>query len=429
MALDPIVCVGLNHRTAGVDLRERMRCSLADLKAAMSEAAPPIGEAALLATCNRLELYAVLGPTEARSPELRLMEAWRLASGGAERSDPIAFYSHRDARAVEHLCRVAAGLDSMVLGEPQVLGQVNEAHREAQSARVLGPQLGAAFRSALRAGKRSRAETSIGRNPASISSIALAQAERTAGGLGRNSIALVGLGEVGRLCLKALEARGVGGITLVNRTVESARELAAGKGHDVRPLADIDSVLRRADIVLCATASREILVTRPRLAQAMAARSGRPLTIIDLAVPRDVDSSARGLPGLHLFDIDELRADLDESLSARRMAVPRVEEIVAEEVAGFKEARRALAVRPVIAGLRQKAERIRQREIDRTLRHLGDADPALVGHVQDLSRALVKQLLHEPTLNLKAKALTGEVSPYASAVRELFGLDDDVDSR
>ncbi len=427
-----LLCLGLDHRNSPVELRERSRCTLEDLKAVhlqadlRQELAPlrSIYEFALLSTCNRIELYAVVDrglTNEEAEAALRLFLA--LASG----TDPaelatMPFNCYFGMRVIEHLASVAAGLDSLVLGEAQILGQVAEAYQTAAEAHTLGPTLDALMRAALRTGKRVRHETSIGANPASISSVAIALAQQTVGTLQDKRIVVIGLGKMGQMTLKALTSRSGQQIAVVNRSLSKAEPFAAA-GYKVYPLAQLSEALREADIVFSATGSDSFILPAAEVAQIQEARAARPLTLVDIALPRDIEPTAAVLPGVQLLDLDELYAGLDDALAARKQEVPRVQSIVDEEVGNFAITLRELAMRPVVADLRQHAEEIRQEQLARTLRFVGEGvDDAVLAQFDHLSRALVNRLLHAPTTRLREVAVNGEAEQYASAVRDLFNL-------
>lgn len=412
----PIICLGVNHRTAPVEVRERLACDLDQL---LSVGAPA-GEMALLSTCNRLELYAC----SPASPAAVQDELTAILSGatGVERQELSShLYLRTGWDAVRHLLRVSTGLDSLVLGEPQILGQVTGTFMQATEAGVLGHCLTQLFRAAIRAGKRARNETAISANPASISSVALALAQQHAGDLRQKRVLVVGAGEMGRLALKSLHHRGAADVEVVNRTFARAESAAATFGGAAFPLEKLAERLAQADVVIAATGAPQPLLSAALVAQVLAQRPERPLLLVDLAVPRDIEPAVGDLPSVRLFDVDDLRGSLDDALSAREAEVPRVEAIIAEEVSGLQNAYREMTVRPLIKELRGKAERIRQREMERTLRNLGDIDDATLRHIQKLSQVLVNQLLHEPTRYLKEKAVSGEAGEVELA-REMFGL-------
>jgi glutamyl-tRNA reductase len=408
-----IRCLGLNHQTAPVAVRERLACSSTTL----TDAPPAVHEWVLLSTCNRVELYACL---DQNAPESVLPDFWAMNTpiSPAELASHTYYYS-RDA-AIGHLYRVAGGLDSLILGEPQILGQVADAYADALAA---GPVLSALFRGAIRAGRRARAETAISANPAGVSSVALTLAQEVLGSdLHHRHVLVIGLGEMGRLTLKALQARGIRQIAVANRTLARAEQIATKSGYRPFALTELVEALAWADVVFSATGSAEAIITPNLLDAALAARAGRRLVIVDMAVPRDVEPAAHHLPSVQLFDMDDLRGNLDEAMAARQREVPRVEAILAEEIDNLQVELQQLSIRPLIATWRQQAELIRQREVARTVRSLGEVDPHVLAHIQSLSQSLVNKLLHQPTARLKEKAGRGQVVEYASAVRDLFDL-------
>ena len=409
--LPKVVCLGVNHRTAPVVVREQVRQLLIDLVVEL-----PAGcEHVLLATCNRVELYLVGKPA-----------GWVTAQLQANWSgDPTqltnALYQHEGKAVLAHLARVAAGLDSLILGEPQILGQVTTAYNEAIGDDTLGPVLNTVFQAAIRAGKRARTETGISNNPASVSSIAIAQAQAVLGDLTGRSVLVIGVGEMGRLAIKALRARKITQINVANRTYERAAALVAEWGGTAYRLRELATAMAQADVVISATNSPNTVIDEALLAGVMAERQA-PMVLIDIAVPRDIDPAVANWPLVHLYGIDQLQASLDEALLARQAAVPTVERILAVEVERGLAQLSLLRVTPLITDLRQKAEAIRQREVARTERYLGELDPTLMEHVHHLSCSLVNKLLHEPTVRLREQAKQGDVATYADTMRILFDL-------
>ena len=419
-----ISCLGLSHHTAPVELRERLHCSPADLS---QRPALPTGhsgrirEVTILSTCNRVELYACV---DATGPVARNLLVSLLAQMHGMEPESFArhLYYYNGREAVSHLLRVATGLDSLVLGETQILGQVTGAYMSAVETKVSGPVLTALFRAAIRTGKRARAETNISTNPASISSAAVSLAQKCLGDLSERNCLVVGLGEMGQLALKGLRARGLSRVAVANRSRSRAEAAVTPWRGQAYTLDELPQALAAADLVISATGAPHVMVERAAVVAAMAGRDRRDLVLIDLAVPRDVDPAVRRLPGVYLFDLDELQGYLDDSLVARRQEIPRVEAIIGQEIDAFETELNELALRPLIVDLRQKAEAIRRHELQRTLRHLGDVDEQTLTHIQHLSRSLVNKLLHEPTLRLKKSAGDDEAAGYAAAVRDLFGL-------
>ena len=338
----PVLCLGLNHRTAPVELRERLNYPASALKAALARFgcghdSQPAGltEFAILATCNRLELYA-LAPLDSELCDLfTTLINFLVETRGVPATEVEShLYQHVGPKAVEHLCRVAAGLDSMILGEPQILGQVADAYEAALAARAVGPVLSTLFRTAIRAGKRARSETAISRNPASVSSMAVRLAEQIVGELPARQVLVIGAGEMGELAVEALRARGVRRVTVVNRTHRRAVELAERWSGDALSFEYLTEAVRGADIVISSTGAPHIIIDSEITRRAMTNRA-QPLVLIDIAMPRDVDPAVGDIPGVHLFDLDHLHTRLDGAIAERRSEIPRVEAIVAEEVFAY----------------------------------------------------------------------------------------------
>ncbi|MDW8339823.1 MAG: glutamyl-tRNA reductase, partial [Thermoleophilia bacterium] len=400
--MDRLVCLGLSHRTAPVELRERF--------GALGPGAarcPAVAEHVVLSTCYRVELYALLEETvqDARDELIRALASAHDVERGLLLDH---LYVHSGDDVARHLARVAAGLDSLVLGEAEILGQVRDAFAEARAAGTAGPALELLFRRAIAAGRRARAETAIGTNPATASTMALTLAAGVLGDLRERRALVVGAGRIGLQTLKAFEGRGIREIAVANRTRARAEEVARRFEARVFGLDELEGALGWADVVVTATSSQGQVVDAALVRRAAAARPARPLVIVDLAVPSDVEREAGDIDGVRLFDVDDLRAGLDETMAARLREVPRVEAIVEEEVEAFGRRYRELEVEPLVAALRRQAEEIRVRELDRTLRALGDVDPETAERIEHLSRSLVKKLLHEPTTRLRERAGAGE---------------------
>jgi glutamyl-tRNA reductase len=414
--VDRLVCLGLSHRTAPIELRERIGAL-----GPGAERCPGVVEHAALETCYRVELYARLssGVEDARDELIEALSGFH----GVERellTDHL--YVHSGDDAVRHLCRVAAGLDSLVLGESEILGQVGDALEAGTAARTVGPDLSLLFRTAITSGRRARSETAIGANAATASSMALALAEGVLGDLREKRVLVVGAGRIGLQTVTALVGRGVVQIGVANRTRERAVEVAERPGVTAYGLDELEDVLAWADVAVTATASETPIVPTEAMRRAMSQREGRPLVVVDLAVPADVERSAGDISGVRLFDVDDLRVGLDHAMSSRLREVPHVEEIIEEEVESFRRRYFELEVEPLVAALRLQAEEIREREVERALRDLDLVDPATAERIEHLSRALVTKLLHEPTVRLRERASMGDSDEVADAVRELFGL-------
>ncbi len=410
MQLTQLACLGLSHHTARIEEREYFAGLVLN-----AQRHPALREMAVLSTCNRVELYAWV---DAEIDDAQTLLINFLADLHHRPSSSFAYqtYFHQGESALLHLCRVAAGLESLVIGEAQILGQVSNSFQVGQAAKTIGPALSLIFRTAIQAGKRARGETTISANPASTASVAVALAERTAGDLRQKRVVVVGLGEIGKLTVKILRNKGVDQLAVANRTIATAQALAVEWGGDVYALADLPAALEWADVVFTAASVQPPLLTPTTLGS----RHNHPLALVDLAVPRNISPEVATLPGVQLFDVDDLQVALDDALHTRQQEIPKVEAIIEQEVATVTRKLDELAVEPLIAQLRQRAESIRQQEIERSLRALGEVDERTAAQLEYLSRSIINKLLHEPTLRLK-KHSSGKTF-HAAVMRDLFDL-------
>lgn len=413
-----VLAVGISHKVAPVAVRERLAFTAAELPSALSHLRESIGAAVLLSTCNRTELYTA-GADDSTSPETIIAQLAKCK--GTEPPVGVNFYLLREQEAVRHLYRVAAGVDSMVLGEAQILGQVREALGVAQRAGTVDPLLSRLFRTAISVGRRARSETGISRYAVSVSSTAVALARRVLGDLAGCTVLVVSAGESGKLAAKSLVGSGASRVLVTNRTYQRACELAARLEGEAVPFEGLPGALAMADIVISATGAEAFVLGVEEVGAAIAARNGRPLLLIDIAVPRDVDPRVRELAGVHLYDIDDLQGVSHANLRQRAREVHKVEAIVEEEVERFGAWWRSLEVVPTIVALRQRAEAIRREEVERTLRRLTHLSPRDQGRVEAMAMAIVNKLLHRPIARLKEREAGQR---YTEAVRSLFDLDD-----
>ena len=405
-----VVLVGVSHHRAPVELRERAALGREEAAELARRLTGESGEAVCLSTCNRTELY--LADTSAEDAERRA-EAALLA---LEAELGPALYRLRDEAAALHLFRVAAGLDSMVPGEGEILGQV----RAAYDAGATGPILDRLFREALHAGRKARVETAIGESPASVSSAAAALAEQVFGDLGGRKVLVIGAGKVGDLAARNLLSRGAEIAWIANRTEDRAADLASRFGSVALPLDRLGDRLPGVDVVISSTSSPGWTLDRAQVARALPARRGRPLFFIDLAVPRDLDPAIHELDGCYLYDIDDVQAVVAETLAGRRREAERAEAIVAEEAQRFREWQASRDVVPAIASLRARAEEIRAAELQRA--KLSDSERRAA---ESVTAAVLNKLLHLPTIRMKEAAAAADGVIYADAVRHLFGLEDE----
>ncbi|MDQ3936142.1 MAG: glutamyl-tRNA reductase [Actinomycetota bacterium] len=418
-----LLAIGASHKTAPLALRERLALPEGRAVHVLSEIVshPEIREAVAISTCNRTELYMVVGdPVEAESAALGCVSR----QVGMRPTELVgSLYSHRDADAVRHLFEVAAGLDSMIVGEAEVLGQVKRAYELALVEGATGPIANRLFRDAIAAGKRVRTETALGRLHASVPSVAVDLARSQLGDLAEREVLVIGAGETAELTAKALHTRGASTVFVANRRYDRAIGLAERFGGTAVRFEELPARLAAADIVVSSTASPHQIVGRDELELVMAEREQRPLLIVDIAVPRDMEPSVRDLPGVSLYDMDDLQREVARKQVVQEAEATRARSIVEEEADRFRGWVESLDVVPTIAALRDRADAI----VDQVLREnskrwvaLGDEDRE---RVEVLARAVVSRLLHAPTLRLKS-AEGDDSYVYAQALRELFALED-----
>jgi glutamyl-tRNA reductase len=416
-----IVLLGMNHRSAPLELRERL--AVADPAPALQKlvAGEEIDEAVLFSTCNRVEVVAVTRSLEAARLRLRAFFA-ELAREPLPADFAAHLYEYVDGDAMRHVLRVASSLDSMVLGEPQILGQTKEAWQRAAECGAAGPLLGRLFQHAFATAKRVRNETAIAERPVSVARVAVELARQIFEDLSDKRALLVGAGEMIELALESLRGAGLSAICVANRTPERAAQLAARCSASAHGLGELPALLREADVVLTSLAGDRPLLGADELAEALRGR-GRPLFVIDLGVPRNVDPAANRLESVYLYDLDDLAAVAEENAEQRRREAARGEAIVEEERQRFDGWLSALRAVPTIRHLRQRVEEIRSRELEQTLRRL-DLDEAQRDAVDALTRSLVNKILHAPVSRLRREAEREEGMAYLELARLLFALDD-----
>lgn len=426
-----IVVVGLNHKTAPVALLERLAINEERLPKALHQLGTfdHVLEGAILSTCNRTEVYALVSKFHGGAQDLRnfLSEFCHIAP--EDFSDHL--YTYHDDGALRHLFRVSAGIDSMVVGESEILGQVRRCFQWASDEGQLHKVLGTAFRHALRVGKRARTETAIGRNPISVSSAAVDLARRAfpGHGLAGKKVAIVGAGKMGHLAVKALASAGADDLTVVNRTEDRGAALAKVFDAEALPMTELASVVASSDILICSTTAPETIADRAMVAAAMADRGlDRPLFIVDIAVPRDVESSVAEVPGVILRDIDDLKGVVEAGVGSRLEEAAKVEEIINDEITRFLSWERATEFAPTAADLVAKADLLRSVEVERIRSHLDSMTPDQRDAVDHMSRRLLSKLLHTPLNKAKTLSNSKQGYIYLSALRELFELDDEDDA-
>ena len=418
-----LLALGVSHKTAPLDLRERLSLTEGRAVGALHDltAAEGIHEAAAISTCNRTELYLVVSdPVEAESTALGV-----LTRKAEIRPTELLghLYSLRSGEAAHHLLRVTAGLDSMIVGEAEIQGQVKRAYELALVENATGPILNRLFRGALSAGGRVRAETAVGEKGVSIPSVAVELARRAIGDLTSRRVLVIGAGETAELVARALVARGVTTVFVANRHHDRAIGLAQRFGGAAVRLDELPEQLTAADIVVSATNSPHHIVERDELEHVMGTRGGRPLLLVDIAVPRDVEPGCREIQGVTIHDIDDVQQIVERNAGGRESEALRAEPILAAEQDRFERWLASLEVVPTIASLRERADDIVRRvlaENDGRWEAFSDADRERLGA---MANAVVSRLLHEPTVRMRRSVGAEEAYLYVSALRELFGLD------
>lgn len=426
-----IVLVGLNHKTAPVHVRERVAFPTpAKTAEALHQlhAQDGVLGIAILSTCNRTELYACMAQ-DTDEPIRRFLKETYCKRSADPAGPPdgealdACLYSMREAEAVRHLMEVAAGLDSMILGEGQVLGQVRSALQIAEDAGTAGGLVSAVFQRALQAGKRVRAETQISRGAVSVSGAAVELAREIFGSLIGRCALIVGAGETGELTVRLLADEGVTSVIVANRTFDRARELAERLGGSAVNFDALEDAMAAADIVISSTAATHAVIRRDQVQRVMRRRHQRPIFLIDIAVPRDVEPEVGRLENVFLYDIDDLQRMVEDNLQSREQEVSRARAILDEELNEFMKWRRSLSVSPVLAELQQRLEEIRQAEVAKTERRLSHLSHRDREALDVLTKGIVKRILKEPIRQLKDHAETPDGLTYIRAVRHLFGLD------
>lgn len=417
-----VVVIGLNHRTVPLDLLERMTIDEARLPKVLHDVASRehVREVVALSTCNRTEIYVVAERFHGAVADVRTALSETAFLPPEVFADHL--YVHYDDEAAAHLFAVAAGLDSAVVGEAEILGQVREAWERAKAEGTTGPSLNLLFRHAVEVGKRARTETGIARSVVSVSTAAVAMAADRLGSLDGARILVLGAGEMGEGMVRALISAGAAEVRIANRTWERAVEVAERLGGRAVRLADLGEALAEVDVLLTGTGAHAIMLEHGDLARAMAARAGRALLVVDVAVPRDVDPSAADLPGVTLLDMDDLRAFAEAGLAERRREVAAVRAIVADELERFLAVSSAREVAPLVTALHDKADLVRRAELERHAARLAELTPAQLEAVEALTKGIVAKLLHEPTVELKDAAGTPRGERLADSLRELFDL-------
>jgi len=412
-----LTVIGVNHRGASLDVRERLAYRANEIKSALTAIAEQCDarEAVLLSTCNRTELYLVEGDEDSTAV------AWGAFSNRLGEDASQYGYIRRDKETAAHLFRVASGLDSMVLGEAQIHGQVRDAWEQCRA--HSGPVLNRLFQTALSVAGRVRNETSVSRGAASVSSAAVQLAKQIFGSLSGKRAMVLGAGEMAELALECLADQGVRTSIVANRTFERAAEVAERHGGVAMHYDECWAALSQVDVLVCSTSAPHAVVFVEHVRPALGARGDRPLCILDIALPRDVDPSVGNLENVFLYNLDDLQAVVSANLERRRGELPTAEQLISGEVRRFWDWVAALAAVPVLAEMRAHMETVRERELAETLRRLQHLSPAERAMVEDLSRKLMNKFLHEPSVRLRAAAANGRGLGVVDTARYLFGLE------
>ncbi len=418
-----IIAVGINHKTAPVEEREKLAFSESQLARSYDfcKEQRELLECVVLTTCNRTEVYAAGRDDEASCRAV--MEMLAAVKGIDPAAIRSSLYVHRKEKAVEHLFQVTAGLDSMILGETQILGQVKDAYSKAGAAGLVGSVFHALFRQAVTAAKRVQTETAINQNAASVSYAAVELAKKIFGRLHDRTVLVLGAGKMSELTLRHLYDQGVRRVIVVNRTKERADQLAACFGGVSEYYEKRRDCLIKADIVISSTGAPHFVLEKEEMAQVMRTRRGRPLFLIDIAVPRDIDPQVNDLENVYLYDIDDLQAVVSANFKEREQEAVRARLILQEEINEFQIWFKTQEVVPLIAALRRKAEAIRQAELEITIRRLANLSDKERKHIDNLTRAIVNRILREPVLRIKEFALDDKSDLYVASLCQLFDLE------
>jgi glutamyl-tRNA reductase len=413
---------GMNHLTAPVEVREQLALEAEKIRDILGDlhGRGSCAEVMILSTCNRVEVYGVAEAAgEAREAAWSRLGAQR---GLALRDLEPLLYTKTDDEAIQHAFRVASSLDSMLLGEPQILGQVKDAFALAQAASTVGPLLHSLMSQAFSVAKKVRTETEIGRHAVSVSFAAVELGRKIFSSLKGKAVLLVGAGEMAELAARHLAEQGALPIYVANRTWVRAQELAASLGGTAVPFEDLYTVMSAVDIVITSTAAREPIILTRDVGRALHGRRARPLFFVDIAVPRNVEAAVNELEDVFCYDIDDLRSVVESNLRERQREAHRAEALVTREVAQFAARLRDLEVVPTILSLREKLETIRRAEVDKALGRLAKADDETRQVLEALSQSIINKILHAPMVKLRDSSRTGHGPRWIESISELFGL-------
>jgi glutamyl-tRNA reductase len=422
------ILLGLNHETAPVELREKLAFHTSSLGDGLLQLTrkhdgsnSEIDEGVIVSTCNRVEIYAT---AKSRSNGIRQIKNF-ISSFHKIPLESFEKYLYVcvDTEVAQHLFSVASGLRSMILGESQIQGQIKDAFDTAQKFKTVGPLLSALFRNAITVGKRVRSETTLSEHSASVSHAAVKLVKRSFEALSGINILVIGIGKMSLMAVKALLKSGASNVTVINRTEENVKDVAQGLNIKFYGFDKLRDCLKEADVVISSTGAPHIVLSKELVSEALANRL-RSLLIVDMAVPRDVDPHVSQLESVQLFNIDQIKAEIDTDGEKRCAEMNKAKSIINEEIANFAAWRQSLEVTPVITDLKTFAEDIQSQEVDRALRRLQMELPEHdMQVVQELARRIVNKMLHQPIVRLRAEAVEGNGHAYTAAVRNLFGLE------
>lgn len=420
-----IVTIGLNHRTAPVEVREKMAFPENQLTEALRELrnSKTCRGCVILQTCNRTEIYAAVIQVEKGIAEIQLYLAQKCGLPIDELRRYLYVYNPYDA--IDHLFRVAAGLDSMIPGETQILGQVRESYEAALDRGASNGVLNALFQQAIHTGKRVRTETKIDQNAISVGYAAVELARKALQGLDGRTALVVGAGKMAALTIEYLTVKGIGELMVCGRSPGKAARLAECFGGAAVPIEEMYHLAARVDLILSCTSAPHPVIRAGELEAALSSRRSSPLVIVDVAVPRDVEPLAANLPGVSLYDIDDLEQVVEENLAHRRELALMAEEIINEDADAFLTWLSTLSVIPTIKALKRRAERVKEVELQRAFNRLGPLDQRQRRVISALAGSIVNQLMHDPVVNLKQFAATHQGHHYAEILQKLFNLEID----
>jgi glutamyl-tRNA reductase len=417
-----IIVVGLSHKTAPVELREKVAFPPTGMELPLQQmlALPAVSEAVIVSTCNRVELYAA-----SRQPEMAIIELRRFLAdfhnlSAADLNDHL--YDFTGLEAIQHVLRVAASLDSMVIGEPQILGQIKTAYGYACEFHTAGTILNRFLHKAFSVAKRVRNETAIASNAVSVSFAAVELARKIFDSLENKTVMLVGAGEMCELAAKHFVSHGVAKVLVTNRTFSRAEKLAAELNGTAVNFENFPEQLHRVDILLSSTGAPDYVLSAKKLKEVCKARRYKPMFLIDIAVPRDIDPAANKLDNIYLYDVDDLQGVVQANLKGRQKEAAKAELIIKKEVNQFQSWLATLEVKPTIVALRQQLEQVRQAEMEKTLASLGELNEKERKAIEAMTSAIVNKILHHPTNILKQASNDGNGNLYLDAVRTLFDL-------